>query len=219
MLYLSIPNKPVDDNLHLTIKPDMEKNTNNLTKRKIQAINTKKIIYDTALDLMEKFGYDGITIEDISRKAGVSVGAFYHYFKSKYDILIEIFKRIDDYFKIEVTGKLIHKSSIENIEKYFQYYAKYNVDVGLDMLKLLYNTNNKVFITKGRYLLTLLSGIIKNGQQNGEIIDEMSADEITIFLFTLARGTAYHWCLSDAGFDLQERMQSYIKRVIPTIKK
>jgi TetR/AcrR family transcriptional regulator, fatty acid metabolism regulator protein len=198
---------------------DMEKKADKLTKRKMQAINTRKIIYDSAIDLMEKSGFDNITIEDISQKANVSVGAFYHYFKSKYDILLEIFKRIDEYFKDEISGKLNHKSSIYNIEKFFQYYTQYNVDVGLDMLRLLYNSNNKLFIAKGRYLLTLLSGIIKKGQQNGEIIGEMTADEIADFLFILARGTAYNWCLNDGSYDLKERMLSYIKRVIPTIKK
>jgi TetR/AcrR family transcriptional regulator, fatty acid metabolism regulator protein len=197
----------------------MEKKASKLTKRKIQAINTKKIICDTAIELMEKSGFDNITIEDISQKAGVSVGAFYHYFPSKYDIMLEIFKRIDGYFKNEITAKLNSKSSIINIEKFFRYYAKYNVDVGLDMLRLLYNSNNKLFIAKGRYLLILLSGLIKKGQQNGEIKNEMSADEIADFLFILARGTAYNWCLSDAGYDLRERMLSYIKKVIPTIKK
>ena len=197
----------------------METKSNNLTKRKIQAITTRKIIFDTAIELMEKSGFNGITIEEISQKAGVSVGAFYHYFKSKNDILLEIFKRIDEYFKTEITGKLKYKSSIENIEKYFQYYAKYNVDVGIDMLKLLYFSSNKVFIIKKRYLLTLLLNLIKEGQLKGEITDKISSREITDFLFTVARGTAYHWCISDAGFDLQKKMMSNIKRIIPTIRK
>ena len=72
---------------------------------------------------------------------------------------------------------------------------------------------------KGRYLLTLLSGLIKKGQQNDEITEEMGPDEIADFLFIVARGTAYHWCINNAGFDLQERMLSNIRRVIPTIKK
>ncbi len=197
----------------------MEKETNKLTKRKIQAINTRKIILDSVVALMENSSFDNITIEDISQKAGVSVGAFYHYFKSKYDIFIEAFDRADSHFRNNVAGKLKHKSSIENIEKYFWYYAKLNLDVGLDTLRLLYNSNNKIFIDKGRYLQTLLSDIIKTGQQKGEIIDDMSADEIVDYLFTVARGVAYHWCISNAGFNIRERMKSYIKRVLPTIKK
>lgn len=38
---------------------------------------------------MYKKGYDNITIEEISKKAGGSVGAFYHYFRSKNDIFLK----------------------------------------------------------------------------------------------------------------------------------
>ncbi|MBN2040583.1 MAG: TetR/AcrR family transcriptional regulator [Spirochaetes bacterium] len=197
----------------------MEKVTDNLTKRKIQALNTKKTIYETAIELMEKSGFDGITIEDISKKAGVSVGAFYHYFDSKYDILTEIFKRIDDHFESKVFEKLKDKSSVKNIEAFFRYYAKYNVDVGLDMLKLLYHSNNKLFLSKGRFLLIMLSDIISKGQKDGEITDKMTPDEVSDFLFTVARGTAYHWCISEGNFDLQKKMIMNIRKVIPVIKK
>lgn len=197
----------------------MEKKKNKLTKRKIQAINTKKNIYNAAISLMEKHGFDGTTIEEISQKAGVSVGAFYHYFNSKYDILIEAFDRIDDYFETNISGKLKHKSSLKNIEKFFRYYAKYNVDTGLEMIKVIYNSKNMNFIRKGRFLQSLLTSIIIKGQQNDEIIDDMSPDEIIEFLFIIARGTAFHWCISNAGFNLQEKMLTNIKRVFPILKK
>jgi Transcriptional regulator len=54
-----------------------------ISSRKQQALETKARIYQTALSLMEKKNYQSITIEEISKSAGVSVGAFYHYFKSK----------------------------------------------------------------------------------------------------------------------------------------
>ena len=55
------------------------------TKRQEQARETKNRIYNSAIELMEKEGFDNITIADIREKAGVSVGAFYHYFASKND--------------------------------------------------------------------------------------------------------------------------------------
>jgi TetR/AcrR family transcriptional regulator, fatty acid metabolism regulator protein len=197
----------------------MGKKTEKLTKRKIQAINTRRIILDTAIELLEKSGFDNVTIEEISQKAGVSVGAFYHYFESKYDILTEIFKRADRYYKISVVNKLKSKSSTKNIALYFRYYSRLNLIAGLDALKLLYNSNNKAFIAKGKYLQTLLSDIIKTGQQNGEITDKLSADEIVDYFFIVARGIVYNWCLSDGSYDLTERTESYIGKIIQTVKK
>jgi TetR/AcrR family transcriptional regulator, fatty acid metabolism regulator protein len=57
-----------------------------ITKRQEQALETKERIYSAAIDLMDREGFENITIADISKKAGVSVGAFYHYFTSKNDI-------------------------------------------------------------------------------------------------------------------------------------
>ena len=73
-----------------------------LTKRQEKAIETKNRIYNAAINLMDRKGFEKITITDISKKAGVSVGAFYHYFKSKNDILAEIFRKADEYFSTQV---------------------------------------------------------------------------------------------------------------------
>ena len=62
----------------------------NLTKRQLQAISTKKKIYNSAMELMDKRGFENTTIEDISKKADVSVGASYHFYKSKDDIFFEL---------------------------------------------------------------------------------------------------------------------------------
>nr|WP_307906030.1 TetR/AcrR family transcriptional regulator [Clostridium botulinum] len=72
------------------------------TKRQIQAMNTKKKLYDISTELMKTKGYDNVTIQEICKKAGVSVGSFYHYFESKNDIFIELYKIADDFFMIQL---------------------------------------------------------------------------------------------------------------------
>ncbi|MEL7571009.1 MAG: TetR/AcrR family transcriptional regulator, partial [Eubacteriaceae bacterium] len=69
-----------------------------ITSRQAQAIKTKNKILKTAIDMMQKKGFDNITIKGISKNAGVSVGSFYYYFNSKDDILLDIFHKADDYF-------------------------------------------------------------------------------------------------------------------------
>ncbi len=77
-----------------------------VTNRQIQAEETKNRIYSAAIKLMDKKGFDGMTIMDIVKAAGISVGAFYHYFTTKHDILAEIFHRADIYFSTVVAQKL-----------------------------------------------------------------------------------------------------------------
>ena len=58
-----------------------------MTNRDRQALESKARIFNAATDLIREEGYDNVTIEDICNKTGMSVGAFYHYFKSKSEIV------------------------------------------------------------------------------------------------------------------------------------
>lgn len=189
-----------------------------LNNRQLQAINTKNKIYKIAIELMDKKGYENIKIEDICKKAGVSVGSFYNCFKSKNDILIEIYKRGDDYFLNEVANNLSSEHFIDKIVEYFGYYAKYNIEVGIDTMKQLYNSNNKLFITKGRYMQSLLQDIIQQGQEKNEVSKDMSSEDITEYLFIAARGIIYNWCLHDGNYGLWEAMNKYMNRLIIIFK-
>ena len=60
-----------------------------LTMRKKQALATREKIYNTAFRLLTERGFENITVDEICSESGVAKGFFYHYFKSKDDIVIE----------------------------------------------------------------------------------------------------------------------------------
>lgn len=184
--------------------------TTKKTKRALQAIETRNRIYESATALMKRNGFDNITIEQISKAADVSVGAFYHYFGSKNDILNEIFKRADDHFSEQVLDRLIGDTAPERIVSYFIHYARFNIDLGVDHVSALYKTQSGFFISSKRLMVTALRDIITAGIEKNEIKSEMCAEEITDFLFTLARGLTYSWCLHNGDFSLESRMLHYI---------
>jgi TetR/AcrR family transcriptional regulator, fatty acid metabolism regulator protein len=187
-----------------------------LTNRQIQAINTRNKIYNVAIELLENIGYEKIRIEDICKQAGVSVGSFYTYFNSKNDILVEIFKRADDYFRDEVKQALENKYIFDKIITYFDFYAEYNISLGIDMVKHIYLSDNKMFITEGRYMQGLLHEILINAQEKGKISSDLSYEEITKQLFVAARGVVYDWCLHDGEYNLRENMKNFIERMLST---
>jgi TetR/AcrR family transcriptional regulator, fatty acid metabolism regulator protein len=188
-----------------------------LTKRQIQAQNTQDLIYKTAVEMMEQKGFQNLKVDEICKAAGVSIGSFYNCFKSKNDILNEVFRHIDEYFLNTVPDKLKEGNSIDRINKYFEIYAEYNVARGIEFTKQLYGVRNNLFITKGRYLQNLLKNIIESGQEAGEITRDMTSDEIAEFLFIAIRGVVYHWCLYDGQFDLVERISGYTAKLVKSI--
>jgi AcrR family transcriptional regulator len=189
-----------------------------LTKRQEQALETKNRIYNAAIGLMDRKGFENITIADISKEAGVSVGAFYHYFNSKDDILAEIFQRADEYFSTEVVSGLKRKSAPEQIVEYFDHYARFNVASGVELTQQLFNPKIKFFIQEGRPMLTLLQDLVSMGQEKGEIRADASAEETVRLLFVMARGVVFEWSLYDGGYDLEATMHEYIGRLVSTLR-
>ena len=193
----------------------MENRTNK--KRKEQAEETRERIYISAIELMEQKGFGNFTIEDISKKAGVSVGAFYHYFDSKNDILADIFYRADDYFSTHVVNSLNKKSIPEQIIEYFDHYAKFNVDCGVETTQQLFNPKIKFFIEEGRPMLKMLEDLIRKGQENNEIRGDTDVKELVRYLLVMARGAVFEWSLYDGNYDLQARMHKYMEMLTSTI--
>ena len=56
----------------------------------------KKEIMDTAQMLFYTIGYDAVTVNTIIATIGISKGTFYHYFKSKEQLLDELVERFTE---------------------------------------------------------------------------------------------------------------------------
>ena len=185
-----------------------------LTKRQQQALQTRQHIYQVGLGLMEKKGYHGTTIGQISKAAKVSVGAFYHHFQSKEDILSQIYQDADEYFLNTVSQQLTAGSAPERIVEYFCHYAAYNTQVGIETMKVLYHAENRWFVKKHRGMQEVLLNIIRQGQQDGRLVIDSSAEQIAEYLFIAARGVVFNWCLLNGNYDLEAQMREYMQRLV-----
>ncbi len=190
-----------------------------ITTRQEQAIETKQRIYTAAIELMDRKGFENITIAEISKKAHVSVGAFYHYFTSKSDILAEIFRRADDYFATQVAPKLENKNAADRIVEFFVHYARFNVADGVETTQHLYNPTIKFFTKKGRSMHDLLLNIIREGQKKNELRTDDDPEELERFLFVMAWGTVFEWSLLNGRFNLEAVMKKRIKILVATMVK
>jgi len=189
-----------------------------VSNRQKQASRTKKKIYDVSISLLKKYGFNNVSIADISKNAGVSVGTFYHYFPSKNDIIIEIFRQGDDYFKTVVAQNLKGETANEKIIGFFEYYADFNTSKGIDFVKHFYNAENKLFIKKNRYMQLLLQEIIKSGQDRHEITAEMTPEKITEILFVVVRGVIYDWCLHEGDYPMRDEIVRYVNLILKALK-
>ena len=83
-----------------------KKRTVRLTKRQMQAMETKNKIYQAAVREINKKGFNNVNIEDITTAANVAKGSFYTHFDSKEDIIFYTFE----------TSDKIYQRAIEKVE-------------------------------------------------------------------------------------------------------
>lgn len=55
--------------------------------------DTKKLIFDTFIDLLEKKPFDRITVKDIVEACDINRNTFYYYYSDIYDLLEEVFMK------------------------------------------------------------------------------------------------------------------------------
>lgn len=189
----------------------------NLNKRQIQALKTKENIYETAFNLVEKRGFENITIEEICREAKVSVGTFYNYFKSKDDILNEIFRKADEHFNTTVLHAIKGQCVYEDIVNFFVHYGEYCQNIRVDKIKKLYNTSNTLFIEKGRDMQGVLINIVEKGIRSGQLETNMTAEEMVEYMFIAQRGVIFDWCLHNGNYDLVDFIREYTTRLLKSI--
>lgn len=179
--------------------------------------NTRGKIITAAWDLFYEQGYEDTTIEEIIEQSGTSKGSFYHYFEGK-DALLgslsyifdEEYERLQSEIDEDMNSfdKLLYLNSklFEMIED----------RIDIDLLTRLYSTQ---LITKGekhlldnkRVYYKLLRKIVTDGQKKGELVEEMTVNEIVKLYAMCERSLLYDWCLCNGDYSLK----NYAKTVMP----
>ncbi|WP_074593952.1 TetR/AcrR family transcriptional regulator [Bacillus cereus] len=189
----------------------------NLTKRKQQALQTQNNIFLVFLNLTKKKEIENITIEDICKKANISIGTFYHYFSSKEDIYQKLFQQIEENLNEELESITQHTTIQKTILNFFQCIAKYTTKLELH-INLLNDFNKKIFAYEPSLINKTLNTFVNQGRFEKELTNDMSVEEITTYLFTVARGIILDWCLLGGEYSLEQRMNSYMKLTLKSLK-
>ncbi|MDR1586913.1 MAG: TetR/AcrR family transcriptional regulator [Treponema sp.] len=167
-----------------------------VTSRTLKALETRKNILEHGIRLIGEKGIDKVSIEEIAKAAGVSVGTFYYYYPSKSELLQGMPWRIDKYFEQEVTKKLTAESCAENIKIFFYYYARHTKMHGWKILKNLFVTDTAFVISDKRYLQLVLLDLVNRGQNSGEVSRSLTAKQIMRLMLIAAHGVVLDWAMS-----------------------
>ena len=169
---------------------------------------TKARLAESAWKLFYEKGYDNTTIEDIVDDSGTSKGSFYHYFKSKDDLLGTLSMLFDA--KYEELKSVMDPVS-DAVEKLIflnhELFTMIDNSISLDLLSRLFSSQlttrgEKSLLDRNRTYFKLLWKIIKEGQEMGELRSDLSVNEIVDSYAMFERALMYDWCLCNGKYAL-----------------
>ncbi len=177
-----------------------------LTKRKKQALATREKIFQHALNLFAKDTYEKITVQDICNSAGVSVGAFYHHYSSKADILDQGY-HLFDHIVEEKWEHLKDLSSLcavrELIILQIDSFSNLGIMASLQYFKNQLTNGQRYIINKDRFFYKKMKECIEQAVNEHTLTGDATC--ITDELLSTSRGIIYDWCLHDGSYSLKER--------------
>ena len=188
-------------------------------------INNRVKILNAAWKLFAEKGYDETTVDEIIEATHTSKGTFYHYFKSKEDLL-SLFSYIFDERYEELSKKLdVDMNSFDKlIVLCNECFSTIENDYPIDLVARMYSShlfakNSKHLLDKNRIYYKLLRNVITEGQQRGHIRDDLSPAEI-IKAYTIAeRGLIYDWCVCNGEYSLRDYGCRMMKMYLVQIKE
>ena len=193
--------------------------------RTLKAVETKKRIYESALELFKRDGFD-TSVDSIVELAGVSKGAFYVHYESKFSLIIDYVNTLDldyeDYFSalpsdIKPSIKLILLTEkITNVIIH---------NIGFDLIRLIYEAqitktiNTDAQLSYNRKLYQIYQQVIKVGVEQGEFKEIIDIDSVSKHFIMSIRGMTYEWCIRFPNFDLKDEILKHFELLLSGIKK
>lgn len=170
----------------------------------------KQRILESSLELFKKNGYHGVTVEQIVENANCSKGGFYHYFKSKDELLYEIhdvfityvIKKAQETYNDYETPILRLCGMLHSFITVFDMYNPY-ITVFYQESAYLQEIYKEVINEKRDQFRKLIERVIKEGQEREYFRKEVPASIATMSIIGMINWS-YKWYKRDGLLSIEE---------------
>lgn len=183
-------------------------------------------IVETALDLINENGIQGLTIKNLSKKIGISEPAIYRHYENKVEILVAVLDSFGSLMNSIKTGVENEKGSLSQIKTMFQaFFSAFNNKpslVAVIFAEELFRNEEQLTKKTSEIIkqnIEFLGHIINKGAQLNEIRNDIPADHLAIMVMGTLRLYVKRWQLSGFKFNLSSEGSKLIQSVISLIAK
>ena len=180
-------------------------------KDDLRVIKTKKILYETLIELMKTRTFEEIKVSDICTKALINRSTFYAHYDDKYELLLEFINSL----KEEFINELSKNKNILNTREYYLEMIRLFLD-HIENKKDIYNAimiNNRNSI-----MMDILSSVANNEvikkMESSNISTKVPANIIAKFYLGGVINLGIEW-LRDTNKNSKEEIIKYLEILLP----
>lgn len=177
----------------------------------LRVIKTKKILYETLIELMKTKTFEEIKVSDICTKALINRSTFYTHYDDKYELLLEFINSL----KEEFVNELSKNKNILNTREYYLEMIRLFLD-HIENKKDIYNAimiNNRNSI-----MMDILSSVANNEvikkMESSNISTKVPANIIAKFYLGGVLNLGIEW-LRDTNKNSKEEIIKYLEILLP----
>ncbi len=182
-------------------------------------------IIDKSIGIIAHKGIQGLTIKNLSKEIGISEPAIYRHFESKTAILIAILDTFEDMSTL--MGGLA-KNSDDSAPNKIAFIFRSMTDVFMEtpaLVSVIFAEeifkNELVLKEKITSILNnnedTIEGIIKNGQQKGEVRTDLTYQNLALIIMGSLRLIVKRWDLNNHSFNLKkegEELMNSLEKIL-----
>lgn len=192
-----------------------------LSKQQLKSKETKERIFQAAKRILQKNGYENLSIKNICEEAGVSNGSFYHHFKTKDDLLSYY---IEDQPSLNPDllelPKNVQEAKDTIIHVYLNY-VKYCKELGVEFMAGYYNPHNQALNptirTERPYPIVTVQRYLERAFEAGAITLNLTIPEITTDIRMIVIGNVFEWSMRNGEVDFEGNMKRTLSHYLDSI--
>ncbi len=182
-------------------------------KRELGKVERRERLYEAALALFRSQGYDGTTVADITRRAGLAKGTFFNYFPTKDAVLRYLGAR--EVGRLGAATLASNSSSSLTRLKRLMGALGASLEKDRDLVSLIFRSG----VTAPELLAGDAGGfsiqpaaslLIRQAQRGGEINPDFDPDMLAAAMDALYLQQLVRWCVSEHNYPLPERLTGIV---------
>lgn len=192
-----------------------------LSKQQRKSKETKERIFQAAKRILQKSGYEELSIKNICEEAGVSNGSFYHHFKTKDDLLSYY---IEDQPSIDPDRLELPKNkedAKETIIHVYLNYVKYCKELGVEFMAGYYTPHNQALNptirTERPYPIVTVQHYLERALEANAIQLNLKIEEITTDTRMIVIGNVFEWAMRNGDADFEGNMRRSLSHYLDSI--